>query len=76
MTIKEEIKNIDTKKMWEEMRVRANISKEKWEKMTDGDRFNAAYGYVEHSNEPDSMDKADKWYDGQQDKEAVENFGK
>lgn len=62
--------------MWEKIRVKHNISKEKWEKMSDGEKFNLEFGYVEHSNEPDSMDKADKWYDGQQDKEAVENFGK
>lgn len=72
-------KDVDTEKMWEEIRVKHNISKEKWIKMSSAERFAIAFPkgvwhYEEDELEEDSMDKADQWYDEQQDRLAEENF--
>lgn len=72
-------KDVDTEKMWEEIRVKHNIPKEKWEKMSSAERFavecpQGVWHYDEDEIEEDSMDKADQWYDEQQDRLAEENF--
>ena len=74
-------KGIDTEKMWEEIRVKHNIPKEKWEKMSSAERFavevpQGVWHYDEDEMEEDSMDKADQWYDEQQDRLAEENLGR
>lgn len=72
-------KDVDTEKMWEGIRVKHNISKEKWIKMSSAERFavecpQGVWHYDEDEMEEDSMDKADQWYDEQQDRLAEENF--
>ena len=73
--IAEITKDIDTEKMWEEIRVKHNIPKEKWEEMSSAERFavecpQGVWHYDEDEREEDSMDKADQWYDEYQDQQA------
>lgn len=44
-------KNIDIEKMWEEIRVKHNIPKEEWAKMTNCEKFAVEWKTVEHQEE-------------------------
>lgn len=73
--VEEITKHIDTEKMWEEIRVKHNIPKEEWAKMSSAERFavecpQGVWHYEEDELEDDPMDKADQWYDEWQDEQA------